>query len=328
MYPATKRWRPIVAPLVPAVLLMALWLAIRPKELVADLGPVEIHAERLDDLVGLLGGAFFDPAERIAQWTFARFAAAVAVLSIGFAAASASTGTPRRQTMAWDVGVTLIPIACAAVFLGLYLVLPMQLGAWWYVYPREATATALMLLGAFPDLPRPFWLRAPLVVVLGVGASSIASVVITNYARFDPAARDFDAIVEQIPQAPKLCYLIFDEGGSTRTSPPFMHMPAYVQADKGGWLSFHFAVWGASSVAYRPRDEPGAVVPPPVPPRWEWTPQVFDVRENGPFFDWFLVRQGSSPDAIFAADRSIVRVDHKGKWWLYRRRPEAAQPSP
>jgi hypothetical protein len=328
MYPATRRLRPIVAPLVPAILLMGLWLAVRPKALVGDAGPIQIHRERLGDFVGLLGGAFFDPEEKIAFDRFGRVALVVAGVSLAFAAIAWIAGKPRREGVAWDAGVTLIPIACAAVFLGLFLVLPMQMGVWWYVYPREATAAAFIVLGAFPDLPRPIWIRAPLAAALAVAGLGMAAVVIKNYARFDPLTRDFDAIVQQIPKAPKLCYLIFDEGGSTRSSPPFIHLPAYVQADKGGWLSFHFAVWGASPVAYRPREEPGAVIPPPVPLRWEWTPHLFDLRRQGPFFDWFLVRQGRAPDALFAADPTIERVDHRGLWWLYRRKLDASAPAP
>jgi hypothetical protein len=157
--------------------------------------------------------------------------------------------------------------------------------------------------------------------VAGLG---VARVVVDNYGRFDKVTGDFAAIVKEIPRAPKLMYLVFDHGGSTRTSTPFIHLPAYVQAEEGGWLSFHFAMWGASPIVYRPRDEPGAVVPPAVPLRWEWTPQRFDVKSNGAFFDWFLVRTGRAPDGLFAADPTIERVDHQGTWWLYRRRPAAA----
>jgi hypothetical protein len=244
----------------------------------------------------------------------------VAVVSAFLGKARAESREPAAATLAWDVGVTVVPLACAAVFLGLFLVLPMQMGAWWYVYPREATAAAMVALGAFPDLPRNPWLRVPLAAALALAGIAPARVVIDNYARFDPATRDFAAITEQIPRAPKLMYLIFDHGGSTRTTTPFIHLPAYVQAEKGGWLSFHFAVWGQTPINYRPRDEPGAVVPPAVPLRWEWTPQLFDVHKHGEFFDWFLVRQGYSPDRLFAADPTIERVDHRGSFWLYRRK--------
>ncbi len=323
MYPATRRLRPVALPLVPALALMALWLKVRPTELSAGFGPMQIHKERLKEFVGLLTGGFTDPAERVAFDGFLRIAFIVAALAIAVAVAVAvmKKGRDRRATLAWDVGVTVVPLACAAVFLVLFLVLPMAIGLWWYVYPREATATAFIALGAFPDLPRSFWLRLPLVAALAVGGTGIARVVVANYARFEPVTQDFAAITREIPPAPKLMYLVFDHGGSTRSTTPFIHLPAYVQAERGGWLGFHFATWGASPVHYRPRDEPGAVVPPEVPLRWEWTPQIFDVRRHGAFFDWFLVRAGRSPDALFAADPGVERVDHVGTWWLYRRRP-------
>jgi hypothetical protein len=321
MYPATRRFRPIVAPLAPALALLATWLLVRPKALVGDAGPIAVHGERLREFVGLLTGAFTDPAERVAFDRFAAAAAAVALASLVVAALARASDPARSPPLAWTAGVTVIPLACAVVFLGLFLVLPMQMGVWWYVYPREATAAAFILLGACPDLPRPLFLRAPLTGLLLAGGLGVASVVVSNYRKFDVATRDFEAIVQRLPPAPKLMYLVFDHGGSTRTSTPFIHLPAYVQAERGGWLSFHFAVWGASSIAYRPREEPGAVVPPPTPLRWEWTPHLFDVRKHGAFFDWFLVRQGRAPDALFAADPTIEAVDHVGTWWLYRRKP-------
>jgi hypothetical protein len=320
LYPATRRIRPIVAPLLPALALMALWLWVRPTVLVGEAGPIAVHKERLGEFVGLLTGAFFDPGERRAFDGFFRIAASVAAVSVVVAALGAIFRLPRPATLWWDAGVTVVPLACAAVFLGLFLVLPMQMGVWWYVYPREATAAAFIVLGAFPDLPRSFWLRLPLAAALAVGGLGVARVVVDNYAKFDPVTRDFAAIVKEIPRAPKLMYLVFDHGGSTRTNTPFIHLPAYVQAEEGGWLGFHFAVWGASPIVYRPRGEAGAVVPPAVPLRWEWTPQLFDVKRHGTFFDWFLVRMGGSPDRLFAADPSIERVDHVGTWWLYRRR--------
>ena len=78
-------------------------------------------------------------------------------------------------------------------------------------------------------------------------------------------------------------------------------------------------MWRASPVLYRDPGEPGAVVPPTVPLRWEWTPHLFQTKEHGQFFDWFLVRKSSSPDALFRDDPTIERVEHVGSWWLYRR---------
>src|SRR6185437_15794996 len=147
MYPATRRIRPIALPLVPALALMGTWLLVRPKEVAASFGPLAIHKERMKELPGYLTGAFNDPAEHQAFDAFFRIVLVVGVLSIAIAI----------------VGATVVPLACAVVFLGLFLWLPMSIGIWWYVYPREATAATFIALGAFPNLPRSFWLRFPLV---------------------------------------------------------------------------------------------------------------------------------------------------------------------
>ena len=89
-----------------------------------------------------------------------------------------------------------------------------------------------------------------------------------------------------------------------------------MQAERGGWLSFHFVSWNAQPIRYR---EAGPDVPPPTPPRFEWTPERFDLATRGKFFDWFLVRRGGGPDPRFAREPDLRLVDHVGTWWLYRR---------
>ncbi|WP_438023817.1 hypothetical protein [Sorangium sp. So ce233] len=327
VFPATRRLRPIALPLAPSLALFAAWLAVRTDTLRAAPFAPALHWERLGEVPSLLFTSFTDPAEAAAARRAARLVlAALLVCAAGAAAqlAGASPGPARSpaagaRDRAFARLAALVPIACAAVFLGLFLTLPLQIGLWWYVYPREIVAALFLALGAFPDLPRSPWLKAPAVLALSTAAISLGAVVQDNYRRFDESTRDFDAIVARIPPAPRLLYLVFDHGGSTRTTTPFIHLPAWVQATRGGWLSFHFAVWDASPVAYRPRSEPGAVVPPPTPLRWEWTPEKFDVRRHGAFFDWFLVRRRAGADRLFAKDPSIVPVDHVGDWWLYRR---------
>jgi hypothetical protein len=322
MAPALRRFRPIVLPMLPSLGLLAAWLVVRPKELGPAFGPLSVHWERLPEFARVLFGSFNDPAEQAAVDRWVRILAIVFALS---AVAWLVERRPLSQPPAWwwfPLGATLIPLCCALVFLGLFLVLPMQMGAWWYVYPREATATAFISLAAFPSLPRAIWLRTPVVGALAFAALAMTRVVVANYRAFEPSTQDYYAITRELPQAPKLLYLVFDHSGSTRTTTPYIHLPAYVQAERGGWLSFHFAVWGASPLGYRSPDARDAVVPPKTPLRWEWTPQVFRVNTHGTFFDWFLVRQRSSPDGLFRDAPSIERVDHRGMWWLYRRRTE------
>jgi hypothetical protein len=321
MYPATRRFRPVLLPLLPSLLLFAIWWKVRP-EAVQNLSLAAPDLARLHELRGyVLQGGSVDPAEAKA---IDRAAATVGLAVLGCALAVPFEGrlaAMTRRARAWAVGVTLVPLCCAAAFLLLFLMLPMQAGVWWYVYPREAVAAAFLLLGASPDLPRAAWLRAPLCVALCLGALGVGRFVTAEFRAFDEATADFAQITRKIPQAPKLLYLVFDHGGTHRRSTPFIHLPAYVQAEKGGWLSFHFAVFGASPVSYRRAGAEGAVVPPPVPVRWEWAPQKFRVLSQGPFFDWFLVRSPRQPDDLFRPDPSIIRVDHVGTWWLYQRRP-------
>jgi hypothetical protein len=315
LYPATKRIAPVVLPLLPAALLFAVWWKIRPNSLG---GKVELgfHPERLAaEFANVMIDGFKDDGPRRAMalgfdaaWVLAAVAANHAVVR---------RARRFRRFTAWDAGVTIAPLACAAVFFALFLIMPMWIGSWWYVYPREATAAVIILYGACPDLPRPWPLRAALVALIAIPPAIAASRVATRFATFDPITADFYQITRQIPQAPKLFYMIFDHSGTNRSTSPFLHLPAYVQAEKGGWLSWHFAIWNQSPIRYR--EGLGAVVVPRTPPNWEWTPRQFKLSMT-PFFDWFLVRQATSPDALFAPDPSIVRVDHVGMWWLYQRR--------
>jgi hypothetical protein len=315
----TRRVRPIVLPMLPSLALFGVWLRIRPSSLEGNIGPLDLHPERMKEISGQLVGSFHDSTEPVIVHRFYVIAIAVAVICLGLATLRWAFYQPSPR-LAWPLCATFIPLACAGVFLVLFLVLPMSIGIWWYVYPREAVSAVLLLLAAFPDLPRSPWLKVPLVLALAAGGLGTGQMVVKNYALFDPSTRDFAAIIQRIPRAPKLLYLIFDHEGSTRTVTPYMHMPAYVQAEKGGWLSFHFAVFDAMPLQYRPRAQPGAVIPPAMPHRFEWRPESFELRQHGSFFNWFLVRRQKAPDDIFRADPSITRVDHIGSWWLYRRK--------
>jgi hypothetical protein len=318
MYPATRRVRPLALPVLPALILFAVWWAIRPPALEAAL-TLSFHPERFhDELAASLTGGFVDSGVTRTMHRF--FDAGWLTATVCAALALVERARRRRTFTAWDVGVTMVPLACAAVFLVLFLVMPLWLGTWWYVYPREATAAALVLCGACPDLPRRRWARAAFVALIALPAVDLGHEVASRYAEFDAPGEEFHQITRRLPLAPKLFYMILDHSGTSRSTSPFMHLPAYVQAEKGGWLSWHLARWGHAPVTYRPPDDPDAVLAPAAPPAWEWYPeQLYDPRMTS-FFDWFLVREKEAPDDLFAHDPSIVRVDQVGPWWLYERR--------
>jgi hypothetical protein len=219
-----------------------------------------------------------------------------------------------------------IVVAVIVISLALYVTLPMEIGPWWYVYPRELTVAVFLLPALLPNLPQKTWAHLGFVIWTAIAIAPISEATAEAHREFGVTTTHFREIIRELPRSPKLLYLVYDHHGSRARNSPYIHLPAYVQAERGGWLSFHFAEFGHSPLRYRSRQDPNAVVPPRVPVRWEWSPQLFQLDPHGNFFDWFLVRRMSSPDSLFAADPSIQRVAHFEDWWLYHRRGGSAGP--
>jgi hypothetical protein len=335
VYPATRRFSVLVAPLAPGVALFILWLFIRPHALAPRFGPLAFHAERFGYVREHLFGAYLPfeslppTTESIAEHAIAGRLFAVAAVAVAAAwllrraetrtAAAPDTRTPEAiaADAAWARGVARLPWAIAATLFLLYLTLPLEVGQWFYVYPREIVGVVLFLAATVPELPRRFAPRAAVLALLGLTVVPMARFVSARFSEFEHETRDFRDVVAAMPEAPRLFYLIYWFGGSAKRASPFLHLPAWIQAEKGGSLAFHFAEWGFYPVRYR---EGSPAVPPTLEERFEWTPQYFDVRKHGPWFETFLVRHLIDPHELFDSDRSIHRVGHYGTWWLYQRR--------
>ncbi len=318
MYPATRRIRPVVIPWVCATAAFGVWMAARPPALKVGLWRLAFHPERFHELPGYMFGNYRGRAgvteERIALGMLAVFVVlgvVAALLALRRRRASETSTADRR----WAMGVTVLPVLLAAGHLLAYFVLPMGMGVWWYIFPREVLGTAFVLVAVVPDLPPQSYLRLGAVAVIAFATGSMGYLVAGQWKNFEDLTWDFRAIVTKIPRAPKLLYLVYDHSGTNNTRSPFTHLPAWVQAEKGGWLGFHFAMWGTYPVRYRE----GGEVPPRVPDNWEFTPQYFQVKKQGAWFNTFLVRHPIDPHQLFDPDPSIHLVAQRGTWWLYRR---------
>ncbi len=153
MYPATRRFRAVLLPMLPSLVFFALWLKFRPDTLNGklDLG---FHTERLaKEFSAAMTDGFVDDGVR--SRLLAYFDVACAVVAACAAHALWQWRRGLRRFTAWDVGVTLVPLCCAAVFL---LALPDACRCGWAAggtstrarRPRRPSS----LLGACPDLPR------------------------------------------------------------------------------------------------------------------------------------------------------------------------------
>ncbi|HKQ68131.1 MAG TPA: hypothetical protein VJT73_02265 [Polyangiaceae bacterium] len=316
MYPATRRIRPVVVPVAVALVVFGLWRVFRRATLGSDVGPLTLHWERTSEIPAHMFGGWLSPTEQILAQQMLYATAALFVVSALLFFAQGRFRRRSSRSWWWGIGVTALPLGVAAVYMACYFVLPMSIGTWWFVYPREAVTAAFIALGVFPDMPRQWWLKMPLVAAVVAISGRVALFNAEQWHEYDASTEDFRAVERSIQHSPKLMYLVFDHSGSTRSSTPFIHLPAWVQANKGGWLSWHFVGWDLHPIRYRENDPQ---VPPPRPPRWEWTPERFDLRADGPWFDTFLVRNRSDPGYLFAGDPSIEFVTHSGTWWLYRR---------
>ncbi|MBK7579621.1 MAG: hypothetical protein IPI67_05370 [Myxococcales bacterium] len=319
VWPATRRLWPAVWPTIPSILLYAVW-HFMPKQAHIDVAAnLKWSPERMGEIPSYLVDGFGGTAGALERGYFNDFVAAALVLGLSSSFWFVFQGRLRGRSFRewwWGISVTVLPALFALGFLFAYLVLPMRIGLWWYVYPREVTPALFILFAAVPDMPKAGWYRLPLVVALAVFSGRTGYHVAQQYYAFEQNTRDFQEIVREIPKAPRLAYLVFNHDGSTRAVTPFIHLPAWVQAEKGGALSFHFIGWNHNPIAYR---DGSPNVPPKVPERWEWQPNWFDVRKNGAWFDWFLVRRYGNPAGIFSADPSIHLVGQRGSWWLFRR---------
>lgn len=322
VYPATRRLRPLFAPLVPSLVVFGLFQWVRPKNMQAPTLGTEalaLHPERMSELsehviAGFVGTPGLQEQRAFEDAVSAFVVVGVTALIWFFAFGRASGRSARDQW--WGVAVTMLPLILAGAYLVTYLVLPMRIGLWWYVYPREATTAIFIALAVVPDMPRQWWLRLPLVLIACFFVGRIGFLVAEQYYAFDLATEDFRRIERQVRPGARLMYLVFEHDGSSRRTTPFIHLPAWVQAEKGGALGFHFVGWNYSPIRYRENDPH---VPPPVPERWEWTPQRFDMRVHGAWFDEFLIRRHSDPSALLASDPEVRLVAREGSWWLYRR---------
>src|SRR5206468_1730509 len=145
-----------------------------------------------------------------------------------------------------------------------------------YVYPREIVASGLVAMSVAPDLPRGLLQRVAFVLLFAMGALPMSRFVSARFRDFETSTADFRQILESVPKAPRLLYLVCWLGDSAKRVSPFLHLPAWIQAEKGGSLAFHFVQWGHSPIRYR---APGPDVPPRFADHFEWSPQYFRVEE-------------------------------------------------
>jgi len=213
--------------------------------------------------------------------------------------------------------VCVLPLLCA----GLYFALPTHTAYAKAVHFRFALLAAAWLpLAAGSDglVRRPRLARAALA---GLTLATLALAWL-QLARFDREARTFDAVLERLPERPKVLALTFDRDGRVMRTVPYLHFLAYTQARHGGVIAASFVgeFWQLPL-----REAPGSDRPPS-PPDLAWRPQDFDPNGFGAWYDWVIVRARRLGERESLPEASYELVLDARPWRLYHARPRPAVP--
>lgn len=318
MFPLSRNYKPVAVAIAPTAALFAVWWITRTKE---QTGTIALHfdashASKIDDW---LFHSFIGSAEGPVLATMTMLVLGVAVYAVVLPVVLATRGRRVRAPSSRAMHATAAVAGVSCMHLALYFLLPDSIGDWSIVYPREIVPAVLFGLAALPGLPRDPWMRAPALCVLLMAITMPVRLVREKYVTFEHWTEDFPKLLARIPLAPKLGYVLYDRSGPDGATFPMLHFPAWVQAERGGWLSFHFAAWDTAPIHFR--TTPPMDVAPPTPQGFEMHPDMFDFATRGKYFDWILIRALSSPAARVEVDPSLELVAQDGRWWLYHRTP-------
>jgi hypothetical protein len=212
---------------------------------------------------------------------------------------------PRKGFASWAPG---------ALGLAAFLIAPYRAFGTFHIYPRFAVfVVPLMLAGAMPpSSPQPG--RRGRMLLTGLTVAWLGLLTF-RFHTFDADARQFDTLKERMAPNRRVLALMFDPTSRGLPGAPFLHFPAWYQAEKGGVLGFSFATFFPELARYKP----GAA--PQMSPGLEWFPQLFDWSTDGDY-DYFVIRSAEDlgPRLFARATVPVVLETRAGAWWLYARR--------
>lgn len=207
----------------------------------------------------------------------------------------------------------------AAVIFTVFLVLPHAIGWFGFVDGRLVpVAIILALLGVREDA-----LSRPLALALHwlppVLASTIAVLAMVASYRFQPEARGYKEILAHVPAESRLLNLPLDPNSDVFTAHPFIHYDKLVLVDRPIVVS---DIWFHQGSALYPK--PGNPVLR-LPPSYSESNLKYIDWPAYHLEDWDYVLIRTRPEAAepYVPGR-LTLEDHRGGWWLFRRRTEGS----
>lgn len=232
----------------------------------------------LDDLLFLL-------------WVF------VALVLLMFRRAPEARGGSRLAALDLEV----LTLALGVSVLGL----PEHIEAQSIVSLRHVFFVVVFFVGwiGFHEAPRRLSLAA-IGVLVGLQAATVANLV-RGFRAFDHELDGYPALFEGADGGKRLLRVTYNQESAIVPYGAYWHTQFFYTILKGGIADMQFAEYPHNPIQYRP----GMVPPKPPPEFWK--------SKSWRYFDYILVRRGSSPHLSPVADR-LDRIAEVSDWVLYR----------
>ncbi len=203
----------------------------------------------------------------------------------------------RREAGRGRVGaVVAFTVAC-------YFLAPTAITGQWYINERFAFPAALLLVLLVPAGAPSRLGTAGALALTGLTAANAA----WHHARFDREAAGFAAVLEALPERPRVLGLMFSSYGRVLRRWPYLHFEQYAMVRRGGVAGNSLA----KSPPFPIRHHSPDAFPAPSVFRPDW----LDAAKHLPRYDFLLVR-GVPPHRL-GLDRYASRVLRQGDWQLW-----------
>lgn len=228
-------------------------------------------------------------------------------------AARARTVTERRTLR------PLIPFLCV---LALYFLVPFRVGAAAMLNVRMAPVLAALAILPLEVIPGRVS-RAALATVFAVSLVTAANAFVETRALVREEAAGVTALFAHTTPGSRLVSLPFDAGSNRVHFPPFIHMGAYHRVVHGGVASYSF-----SELAHWPLHYREGRAPPTKPQSfWSLNPCLYRNAEDGPYYDYVLVKGRVDPFRDAPPGPVFRLVDQVKDFRLYAKAPGETWPA-
>lgn len=186
-----------------------------------------------------------------------------------------------------SLGIRLLPLGCALV---VYFAMPYQAGVG--VMLNVRLAPLLALFAVLPLRPAPGrWTTVPVAIVAAATIVMSVSSAVEIAACEREEIGDLDRLLARARPGSNVIALNFDTSSNHAQFAPWLYAVSYHRIRTGGVTSFSF-----TSLAHWPMHYVSGGAPPAKDDAfWATNPCVFRNAEDGPFYDYVLVRGATLP---------------------------------